>query len=322
MTDFNELKSLSRKCYKENGYLAILIFIFVGIILGAFFLLDMFLPGLFLILIPVIILPLLFAFYYSIIALRDSPILSINLFFKGFTAYFSERFRSTFNVISALIRGIIFNLVISILLSIIINLSFYFNNVMNYQDFFSGLTALRTIGDAEEFMEAYKDLVLLIRMSTYLPAMIFSSIYCFYRLSIFSISFFLRVSSFKGSGGYILLLIKRFYKENRKHLFIDYLRLNYPMYILNIVGFIGGALLGFYFFKSADISFCTGIALSTLLSFGVFGSKYFANMEGLYLYYSDDILKSDKKVKQEFCNQLKARFGDNLPEDIKKEIEE
>lgn len=310
----------SQKYFKENGLFSIIIFIFAGLLVGAVALLNYFIPDLFILLVPLIILPIIFAFSISVIVMRTEPTLTFGMIFTGFRKYFSERFRSTFNVISTLLRALILYLIIAAILALAVNLSFYFTNFMNYQEFVAKLFSDMSQSDLESFINEYRELLVIIRMCTALPNLIITSFYVFYRFSIYSTSMFLRFSNFRGTGLYMLALYKRFLKKNRWKFFKDYLYLNWPMYLLLALGFAGGGLIGYFYFKDGDMMYTFGISIALFISFGVFGAKYFANKEALYKKYLPQIVEEDKKIKIDFIERLKAQFGDNIPEEYKQQF--
>ena len=312
MDNNKSLKDLSKEAMKENGLLGIIIFFFAGLLIAGVVLFDFFLSGLYILLVPLVVLPIMFSFYFCLLAIRTSPAITLGLFFRGIGLYFQERFRSTFSVLSNFARAALCYILVSIVVGLIVNLSFYGANFLNYQDFFNNLFNIATQEESEAFLAKYATLINIIQMSTTLPALILMSGYAFYRLSICSISFFLRSSGVDGSGRYLDYLFKKFLRNNRRTFVLDYLRLNWPMYLLMGVGYAVGGLLGYYFFKDAFIMFSFGFSFSLVLSFSVFGAKYFANKEALYLYYLEKINAEDKALKEEINKRTQEMFGSIL----------
>ena len=322
MRNKSSLRVEASNCLKKNGLFSIIIFFFTGLLIGAISLINVAVPDLIFLLVPLMMLPIVFAFSCAVIILREESTLTFTLISRSFRKYFNERFRSAFSVLSTALRVLIAYLIVGVVVSIIVNLSFFYTDFMDFKNFVSTLFSSATTEEASEFVNRYKDLILIERICTFVPTCTIVSIYAFYRLSLSSISMFLRFSMFKGSGLYISTLFKRFLRKNYWSVFKDYFALNYPMYILLLLGFGGGITLGYIYMKNADMMYSFGLALALFLSFSIYGAKYFANKEAIYKKYLPKILEVDKEIKAEFVNSLRQRFGDNLPDELKEEFEE
>ena len=331
-----EIRKLSRQNFSKNGLFSIIIMIFAGLICGSIMLLNLFFADLFIFIVPLIILPTMFAFQRAIIALREENVLSFSLVFSGYRLYFSERFSSTYSFFKNLLKLLIIYVGTSFISTIVINLSFYFSNFMGFKDIISEImNSDLSVDVINSLLEKHALFFEVYQMANTLPALFAVSIMGLFCFSISGHSFFLRVSGLKYAGAAIKEIFHRFLKRNRKEFFNVYLALNWPLYLLFIFGLALGGYVGSVFRYTYGSIFAFATAFAIFLSFGIYGSIYFANKEALYYAFLDKIQIEEKIINSEIkkaieqlrnSSEISSLIGDldNVPleEDEKNDPDE
>ena len=182
----------------------------------------------------------------------------------------------------------------------------------------SGLSyeAIETVyTENAEFFKIYN-------IANYLPQLFAVSVMGLFFFSTTGHSFFLRVSGVKYSGNYIRDLFIRVIRKNRGEFLKYYFALNWPLYVLFIGGFVLGAYVGSIFEFDYTSMFAFGVAFAIFLSFGIYGSIYFANKEAIYFAMLDKIQKEDLVFKEEVKRTLQRLAGSENIQEILKEFEE
>lgn len=319
MRTYNELVDISRDSRKQNGYIAIICFLFAAILCGGIVLISLLADFLIVILVPLLIFPILFAFQIVIIYLRDNSNLTLSLVFSGFSMFFKERFRSTYNFWSEVWKLAIVYLVTGFLAAIIFFLSFYLSNFLGFGDMIVELLKLPyiTLESVESIQNQYNAAHTSFNTACYLTPALLTTIIALLTYSLNSISFFIRVSNVSYSGKYINRIFIRFKINNFKKLFSSYLSLNWPFIFLFLLGLGVGGYFGYIYRGGPSATFVFALASAFLFSFGIFGSVYFANKEALYKGYLDEIRKSAETVKKEIMIMLnQINVGEDKIEDI------
>ena len=319
----SELREQSRQNLHKNGLISIAIMFFCGLICGAVMLANLLFVDLFIILVPLIVLPTMFAFQRAIVALKNENTLTFSMVFSGYGQYFNPRFSSTYSVWRNLLWLVIVYFGVGFISIFAINLYFYIVDFMGFRDILaqlmdSGLSyeAIETIyTENAEFFKIYN-------IANYFPQLFAVSVMGLFFFSTTGHSFFLRVSGVKYSGNYIRDLFIRVIRKNRGEFLKYYFALNWPLYVLFIGGFVLGAYVGSIFEFDYTSMFAFGVAFAIFLSFGIYGSIYFANKEAIYFAMLDKIQKEDLVFKEEVKRTLQRLAGSENIQEILKEFEE
>lgn len=283
------------------------------------------LSGLSIFLIPLLILPSLFATILTHYFLNnDDGSVTFSKFFTYFCNYFRAPFRSSFRFFYSLF----FTLIISFLAEIVFAFIFYgvcalidangisaaFNKIVEMftnNSFPNETTNLETLlgSNYNIFMLFFN----LLNLST-----IFVSVCCFiYFISVSSLSIFSRIKAKRIEPLYINSLHARAFKNNKRFK-KDYFSLNWPLYALLFIGFIGGVLLFVFKTNSTQILLLSGVGFSFILM-GLYLPFYFPNMEVLYSKYQNDIKKANIIMAEDIINQINKNI--KLSEEEKEILE-
>ena len=312
---------------RKNGLIAVIIFIFFGLLAASFVAVGLLTYLLVALTIPLFILPLSFSFQRAVIILRDNnETLTFKMIIEGYRLYFSERFMSTFSFFKTILWSILVYIATTIIVDLTVNLSFYFTNYMGYQEFFHGLVeALESLNTETiyQYIQTHADILTVVELYVGLPPLAILSLFFLTSFSISGTSLFLRFSSLKYPGNYLALIHTSMIKANRKKFYGRYLALNWPLYILFIGGLALGGYLGSFYQISVSSIFTFGLMMGLFLSLGLYGAVYIANKEALYNSLIDDYKEIDSKMRDDLQKNISAQIEAMLKEqDSLKELED
>ena len=306
----SELRTNSRENMRKNGLISIIIMFFCGLICGASMLIGLLFVDLLILVVPLIVLPTMFAFQRAILVLKSEQTLTFSLVFSGYQTYFNPRFSSTYSFFKNLLWLLIVYVGTGFISMIIVNLIFYNLDFMGFRAIIDELmNSDLTYETISHIYENHMDFIENYMMAISLPPLFMVAIMAFYFYSTTGHSFFLRVSGVKYPGQYIKDLFLRTLRKNRGEFLKYYFALNWPMYILFIGGLALGGYVGSIFRYSYGSVFSFAVAFAILLSFGIYGAVYFANKEAIYNAMIDKIQKEDELFKAEIKRAMQMMTG-------------
>lgn len=319
----SELINTSKQNMRKNGLFSIIIMFFAGLICASVLMVNLLFADLFLIVVPLIVLPTLFSFQRAIIVLREENVLSFSLVLSGYRQYFSPRFASTYSFFKSLLKLLIVFVASTFIASLVVNLYFYNADIMGFKQIADQIMySITSYEELYAIIEEHADLFALYEMATMLPPLFLVTIFGLFFFSISGHSFFVRISALKYPGSYLKELFARFYKNNRASFLRSYFALNWPLYLLFVGGLALGAYVGSIFSFTYGSIFTFAVAFAIFLSIGVYGSIYFANKEALYFAYIDKIQKEDTIIKAKFKRTLEELRKEQNMQEIIDELEE
>ena len=318
----SELREQSRQNLRKNGLISVAIMFFCGLICGAVTLAGLLFVDLFIIIVPLIVLPTMFAFQRAIIALRTEGTLTFSLVFSGYGQYFNPRFSSTYSFWRNFLWLLIVYVGVGMIAMFASNLYFYYTDFMGFTDILNQmLEAGLSYETLEAILNEHADFFAIYYMANSLPQLFAVAIMGLYFYSTTGHSFFLRVSGVKYPGNYIRDLFIRVVRKNRGEFLKYYFALNWPLYVLFIGGLALGGYVGSLFRFEYGSIFTFALAFAILLSFGLYGSIYFANKEAIYFALLDKIQKEDNILKEEVKRTLQHMVGSEEIQEIIKELD-
>ena len=318
----SELREQSRQNLSKNGLISVAIMFFCGLICGAVILAGLLFVDLLIFIIPLIVLPTMFAFQRAIVALRTENTLTFSLVFSGYGQYFNPRFSSTYSFWKNLLWLLIVYVGIGMIAMFAANLYFYYTDFMGFTDILNQMLEAGLSYEAlEVIINEHADFFAIYYMANSLPQLFAVAIMGLYFFSTTGHSFFLRVSGVKYPGNYIKDLFIRVIRKNRGEFLKYYFALNWPLYVLFIGGLALGGYVGTLFRFDYGSIFTFGLAFAIFISFGLYGSIYFANKEAIYFAMLDKIQKEDNLLKEEVKRTLQHMVGIEQMQDLFKDIE-
>ena len=143
-------------------------------------------------------------------------------------------------------------------------------------------------------------------------------IYFIYNLSRASIMIYYRLHVRAGHPRLIRFIYNDARRRNMRRMIKDYVSLNWPLYLLLIVGFAGGAVGG-YFWQHDILTMFACSLVGAALAVSFFLPFYFGNQQAFYDYYVDEFRQSTENVSNMFLKNLEANI--NFSEEEKEKIE-
>lgn len=318
----SEIREQSRQNLNKNGLISIAIMFFCGLICGAVVLVGLLFVDLIIFIVPLIIFPTMFAFQRAIIALKTERTLTFSLVFSGYGQYFNPRFSSTYSFWKNLLWLLIVYVGVSTIAIFVSNLFFYTTNFMGFIDIFNQIVDSGLNYEAlDAILNEHAEFFAIYYMANNLPQLFAVAIMGLYFYSTTGHSFFLRMSGVKYPGNYIKDLFLRVVRKNRGEFLKYYFALNWPLYVLFIGGLALGGYIGTFFRFDYGSIFTFGLAFAIFMSFGLYGSIYFANKEAIYFALLGKIQKEDEIFKEEVKRTLQRMVNSEEVQEIIKELD-
>ena len=322
MKESLRVASFSRFKSNISSYVA------VGIMCGLFLILAATLSfidvALFVLMIPFIILPIMFASHIACYYLEAQQPITMAALFRYYAGFYQPQFRSSFRGIRAFL----------------ISLAFYFGGmVLSYVIFYSifqsvyGATFIESFSNlVKTYMYeemSYEDLIsvlnendgLLLTFFTYVSSMPlpFAILWFIYSISSSSISIYYRSNIRAVSNSLIRLALNNTFLKIKKAYLKDWFSLNWPILALSFLGAVLGAILSIFVFK--NITYLGAfICLGSVLFIVFFLPFYFSNMEVIYHRYEAYFRDGNKAAIEMIISRIQSNI--ELSEDERKELED
>ena len=286
MANIGELRKNAKENYGKNGYFAHIIYFFLTLFACVFLLLGIFYLELLFIIIPLVVIPCLFAANIVVILMREQPYLSFGGFIRCFTLYFSNKFRSTYKVILSFLWSLLLYVALDTILLVVINLCFYYLDVNGYQAMYNDIVSqLFSSTTSEAFLNVLNKYVSNfshILVCTLAPALLGAGFFFIYLFNRNSISLYERLDNPTPFGRVSSVLHSNVIAHNRMKVFKENISLNYPFYLLLFIGMGLGGYLGYLISPTYDLVFLGGLIMGLVMSFGLYGPILIANNEAIY----------------------------------------
>lgn len=309
-----EAFALSKKYYSAHRLNSWVLGITCAIFFAALYGFDLVLPGLNYIVIPVLGIPFFFASILSHFQLKMTNEVRTRNFFRFFAVYFTRPFRSSFRVLVSFFKSLMIDVVFSILLFIIVYLFFTNNYGDAFNDNFVGFFS--TIGDTSLTATAYNDaiqgylsannnMLYVFFNLIFIPSSFLSSLSFIYFISLESFSVFVRLNTPQNPPVYIRVALKEAIKKQGRSFYGTYLGLNWPLFLLFIIGFVGGLTISLQFIS--DVTLASSIAMMSGLGLlSLFVPFYFNNMEAIYSFLDKDVHTISKNLTKQMILDIQA----------------
>ena len=303
-------------------------YVAVGIMCGLFLILAATLSfidlGLFVLMIPIIILPILFASHIACYYLEAQQPITMGALFRYYAGFYRPQFRSSFRGIKAFLisLAIYFG---GMILSYIIFYAIY-QRIYGaaFTDAFSNLVTAYMSEDL-----SYEDLInllnenngFLLTFFTYVSSMPLplAILWFIYSISFASISIYYRSNISATSDSLIRLALNNTFLKIKRAYLKDWFSLNWPILALSFVGAVVGAIVSILLLK--DVTYlgafmCLGSV--TLIVF--FLPFYFSNMEVIYHRYEERFKDGNKAAVEMILRRIQSSI--ELSEEERKELED
>lgn len=310
-----ELRDFSREHHRSYGYASYILFFFSLLIASGILAINLFLPVLTYFLIPFMVIPAFFAAEVSIILLRRDGGITVGGYFRAFFGYFSDHFRSTYGFIKSALFALAFFGGTLIIAMISVTTTFVLTNYLGFSDFMHGLINVYSgsIEDITAYLNAHMGVINIWLMCTSYPAITMFFFVFMYLSSRESISIFYRMNKSMLPGKLIQYLHRSLLKRDRQLIRKYHWSLNYPLFVLLLIGYGVGSYVGYIYNRTAGAMNTFGVIIALFLAFGIFGPKYLANKESIYDAVKDGYKEIEDEMKAEYQTaiaELTARMQD------------
>jgi hypothetical protein len=277
----------------------------------------------FIISIPLLGLPMLFASHIACYLLEAEQNITMGAFGRYYISFFRPQFRGSFRGILSFLISLAISFCLGVIAYFVMFAVFKahygdtfinaFNNLI--EKYLSGITY-------EELMTTLKEndgiLLTFISFVTALP-LPFAIVAFVVQISYNSISLYYRANITSGAPSLIRLGISNAYHANKKNMIKDWLKLNWWLIVLPLVGCLVAGIICVFGTKSYTLlsSYVTVGAFVPLIFFLPF---YFPNMEVLYHRYEESFKEGNKKAIEIILQRIQNSI--ELSEEEKRSLEE
>ena len=303
-------------------------YIAVGIMCGLFLILAATLSfvdvGLFVLMIPIIVLPILFASHIACYYLEAQQPITMGALFRYYAGFYQPQFRSSFRGIRAFLISLAFyfgGMILSYIIFYAIYQSVY---GLTFSYAFSNLVKVYMSEDMS--YEALINILnendgLLLTFFTYVSSLPLplAILWFIYSISSSSISIYYRSNIRAVSNSLIRLALNNTFLKIKKAYLKDWFSLNWPILALSFVGAIVGACVSILLIKNVTY-LGAFICLGSVLFIVFFLPFYFSNMEVIYHRYEAYFKEGNKAAIEMIIARIQSNI--ELSEDERKELED
>lgn len=302
------LRLASYNEYKKHRLASWFLSFFVIACILLFVILSFLYPGVLLLVTPLLILPMVFASYMTHLTLTYGQELTFNTVFKSFISFYQIPNNGTFRYWVSILKYLIATLILEFVFGVVASVICYsfepegFKEMINI--FYNAYLENVFVTDLNELFGEYYSVFVLFNNIVTISTSLVSGLYIFYLLTLNSLSFYLRLNLKQANNQFIDLVFKNALKKHKNVIRNNFLNLEWPIFILFIVGSIIGAVITLFYSSVADMVILNATTVGILSTF-FFLPFHFANMEVLFKRYEMCFLDSIKEVTE----SLFKRFG-------------
>lgn len=323
----SSLKQHALEYYKHAPVASWILGLTTGIIIAAFVALDLLLPALSFFIFPFVIIPILFSTTLQFISIKTNQQVTMITSLRGFGLYYRPNFFGSFSYLGALAKAIFTFLITEIVVSSIASFAFM-SFIPTFND--SVLSFYELLQSEETNIEAINSVftaeggILFIYFCVvFFPSIGLAIVYFVYNISRSSIMIYYRLHVRGGNSRLIRYIYSDARRRNMGRMIRDYLSLNWPLYLLIVLGFGGGAVGG-YFWKGDIITMFVGSTIGAAFLASFFFPFYFNNQQAFYDYYVKEFRISTEKVSRILLSNIEANisFSQEEKERLEKALSE
>ena len=252
-------------------------------------------------LLPLLILPFFFACGVSHLSLREKDELTFRNLFGFYRLFFRSPFYSSFSAIKSFFKAFLVEIILSFIATGICYAAF-----ATSETFVVTLNQIaESLSDMSITMESFQtaleangnELGNFLSLTNGINVMLFGLAFIFF-VSREEITIYIRLKT--RNIPLANQIARASITANKKNFNKAFLALNWPLFLILILGMVGGCFLSIYVFKNYDICGVVGLSMGIGLS-SIFLPFYFANMEAIEKQLAIDITSfSEEYVKNVF----------------------
>lgn len=311
----SKVREIALEKYKKHPSQCWILGLFCGLLFVAFSFLTLAIFAFEIFLIPLLFLPLLFSCYLAHSSFSMNAPLTFKGQFKFFTLFFNQRFRSSFRFLFTFLISLLINVLLTSIFSLICISVLQHTNPGEWNEFYSRFTILMqsatvTIEDVNALINDFPNLFNVLLIGSYGVSFGIALIYFIYRISLNSLSIYIRMSFPQIAAPLCNAVTVSTTKLYRSKITKEYILLNWPLFVLLLVGYAGGITLAVFLKVRYDLIIGSGfIGAMTLMMF--YAPFYFPNMEALFEHNIPLFEKTLNDTTKEFFDQLQQNISLN-----------
>ena len=277
----------------------------------------------FLLAIPLIGLPTLFACHIACYLLEVNQNITVGAFARYYASFFRPQFRSSFRGIVAFLLSLAVSFCLGVISAIAMYLAFKAHFGDTFVNAFNGLVEKYMSGiTLEELNSLLKEndglLLTFVSFVASIP-LPFAIVAFIVVVSFNSISLYYRANITSGAPSLIRLGIANAYRANKKKMIKDWLTLNWWLIVLPLVGCLASGLICVFGTKSYSL-LAPYVTVGAFIPLVFFLPFYFPNMEVLYHRYENVFKEGNKMAIESLLERIQTSL--ELSEEEKRNLEE
>lgn len=305
------LRNRALTSFKNHKLESITIGLVTGLLLAVITAIGLLDITLLFIAVPFLMLPVLFSGFFNHYSLAMEDQINFKNTFRYFTVFFRRPFNSSFRGINSFLKALLGGA------AILFTASFIVSTIMLYTnpEFVELMTEFETLISSGNYLDyaILEDLLLKeeevvnsVMSFTFLPAFGFGFLVFMFSITYNSLSIYLKIRNQTNHPRMYDLLISTANKATNKAIFKEFFALNWPLFLLGFIGYVGGSLgmyftYSFYFDQLAVFGMIGGLLM---MSFHL--PFFFNNMETIYDHHQGDFKNASDEINRNMLMQLQS----------------
>ena len=319
----SKLKQQASEYYRHSPVSCWILGLTSGVLVAAIIALDLLVPCISFLTIPFLIVPILFSAQVQHVMLKTEATITVTSSLRTFGLYYKRDFFGTFSLIFNFFKSLVVFLVLETTISMAASTIFV---ILNPQ-FEASINSLYQLLYSYEF--TYEDIINQLNANYYLilkflsiciiPSVFIALIFFIYNLSRYSLMVYYKMHLRRTDSRFAKLVYQFAMRGRRIEMLRNYLSLQWPLYLLLVIGFAGGSVFGYFFYYDILKMIGFGLVGGALLG-AFFLPFYFSNMQALYDMYAGLYDAVTKEVTTSLIGRLQSDI--DLSEQEKERLEE
>ena len=319
----SKLKQQASEYYRHSPISCWILGLTSGVLVAAIIALDLLVPCISFLTIPLLVVPILFSAQVQHVMLKTQATITVTSSVRTFGLYFKRDFFGTFSILFNFLKSVIVFLILESAISMVASYIFI---VVNPQ-FQASVNGLYELIYSYEF--SYEDIINQLTANNYLllnfisicviPSTFIAIIFFIYNLSRYSLMVYYKMHLRRTDSRFAKLVYQFASRGRRMEMFKNYMSLQWPLYVLLVFGFAGGSVFGYFFYYDILKMISFGLVGGALLG-AFFLPFYFSNQQAFYDMYAGLYDAVTKEVTTSLIGRLQSDI--DLSEQEKERLEE
>ena len=319
----SKLKQQASGYYHHSPISCWILGITSGILIAAVLGFDLLIPFIAFLTIPFLVIPIYFSATIQHVMLKTDAQITVTSSFRTFILYFKRDFFGTFSIIFNGLKSVILFLILESTISMVAS---YLLLVIN-PNFQAAVESLQQLIYSYEF--TYEDVINQLNANNYLllnfaaicfiPSLFISLIFFIYNVSRYSMMVYYKMQMRRTDSRFAKLVYQFSLRGRRMEMVKNYLSLQWPLYVLLVLGFAGGSVGGYFLYHDLLKMSAMGLVGGALLA-AFFLPFYFSNQQAFYDMYAGLYNQVTREVTASIIGNLQSDI--EFSEQEKERLEE